>query len=59
MMTNKKWTRYIYTTDDGREMIELHSSGGAISLNIALLRGLILYEEVTAIRQAQKEESDA
>ena len=58
-MTKTKFSRHIYRTDDGREMIELHSSGGAINLNIALLRGLISYDEVQAIRQAMKEKRDA
>jgi hypothetical protein len=54
-MTTKKWTRHIYKAD-GREMIELNP-GEAMSLNIAMTQGRISYEEVTAIRQAQKEES--
>jgi fibronectin type 3 domain-containing protein len=53
-----KWTGRIYRTDDNRELIELQR-GDAISLNIALMQGRVSYEEIAAIRQAQKETSDA
>jgi hypothetical protein len=56
-MTTKKWARHIYKSD-GRELIELNP-GEAMSLNIAMVQGRINYEEVAAIRQAQKEQNDA
>jgi hypothetical protein len=55
-MTTKKWARHIYKAD-GREMIELQP-GESISLNIAMTQGRVSYEEVTAIRQAQKEKCE-
>jgi hypothetical protein len=39
-------------------MIELNPNE-AMSLNIAMTQGRVTYEEVTAIRQAQKDQHDA
>jgi hypothetical protein len=51
-MTATKFVRHIYKAD-GREMLALNPQE-SMSLNIALT-----YEEISAIRQAQKDQRDA
>ena len=51
-----KWTRQIYKTDTGAEMIELQR-GESVNLNYALLSGRTTVEEVSALRKAMKDEA--
>ena len=45
MTENAKWTRQIYKTDTGAEMVELQR-GESVSLNYALITGRITLLEV-------------
>jgi hypothetical protein len=53
-MTTAKFVRHIYKAD-GREMVALNPQE-SMSLNIALMQGKILYEEVAELKRAMKEE---
>ena len=52
-----KFKRYLYLRD-GQEMVAINAQE-SVNLNTALYKGLITQDEVTAIRQAQKDQHDA